>query len=493
MGWVADASGWRTVTDQNLLVGAKVLVADDDSALVGTLTWILRNQGCEVVAVPDGEHLLERLTDEHPDLVLLDIMMPKVDGLQLLERIRSEPQWRDLPVLMISSMDPEDGTARALGLGASDFVSKPFRVKELLARVEAQLKRGRELRSAREDARASGAIVDILHELTDSLKPDEIYHILARRVARALDISRCSLVLAKPGDVYGTVVAAYENPMLRNLRVELSRYPEILKALETDHMVIVRDVSTDPLFDEVRAIWAQNGIAVPTQSVVALPFRMRAEQCGVLYLRTVQGEQLLTRDDAQFADTVIRAAVAAIEKAHDFETVVSDKERLEFLAATDALTGCLNRRALLESLEREVERARRYNLVLTLLMVDLDHFKRINDTLGHVAGDVVLRQLGELLRREVRSVDTVARYGGEEFMILLPETAVHGAMMFADRMRQRIAAYAFGDETQPVKITVSVGVACYPDRAVDSPESFIALADAALYRAKADGRNVVRQ
>ncbi len=481
------------MTDATRLAGAKVLVADDDAALVGTLTWILKEQGCHVVAVPDGEHLLERINDEHPDLVLLDIMMPKVDGLQLLERIRSEPRWRDLPVLMISSMDPEDGTAKALGLGASDFVAKPFRVKELLARVESQLKRGRELSSAREDARARGAIVDILHELTDSLKPDEIYHILARRVARALNISRCSLVLAKPGDVFGTVVAAYENPMLRNLRIELARYPEILKALETDRLVLVRDVATDPLFDEVRATWARNGIPVPTQSVVALPFRMREEQCGVLYLRTVQGEPALSRDDAQFADTVIKAAVAAIEKAHDFETVISDKERLEFLAATDALTGCLNRRALLEVLDRELERVRRYSLVLTLLMMDLDHFKLINDTMGHLVGDTVLRQLGELLRREVRSVDAVARYGGEEFVILLPETAVHGAVIFADRMRQRIANYQFGDAGRPVRITVSVGVACYPDRAAETPESFIALADAALYRAKADGRNVVRQ
>jgi two-component system cell cycle response regulator len=227
--------------------------------------------------------------------------------------------------------------------------------------------------------------------------------------------------------------------------------------------------------------------------VVTLPFRMREEQCGVLYLRTVQGEPLLTREDAQFADTVIKAAVAAIEKAQDFETVVSDKERLEFLASTDALTGCLNRRALLEALEREVDRARRYDLVLTLLMLDIDHFKLINDTLGHLVGDSVLRQLGDLLRREVRSVDAVARYGGEEFVILLPETAVHGAMIFADRMRERIANYSFGDPGRPVRITVSVGVACYPNRAMESPESFIALADAALYRAKADGRNVVRQ
>jgi two-component system cell cycle response regulator len=227
--------------------------------------------------------------------------------------------------------------------------------------------------------------------------------------------------------------------------------------------------------------------------VVALPFRMPGERYGVLYLRTVHGETALGRSDAHFADMVIKAAVAAIEKARDFEAVVSDKERLEFLAATDALTGCLNRRALLEAVEREVERARRYNLVLALLMVDVDHFKRINDTLGHLIGDTVLRQLADILLRDARSVDAVARYGGDEFVILLPETAAHGAMMFADRMRQRIANFAFGEPTRPVRITVSVGIACFPDPAVDTPESFIALADAALYRAKADGRNVVRQ
>ncbi len=479
--------------------GAKVLVADDDAALVSTLSWILREHGYQVIAVPNGEGLLERLQQERPDLVLLDIMMPKVDGLQLLARIRAEPGWRDLPVLMVSSMPPEDGTVKSLEIGASDFIPKPFRMKELLARVDAHLKRGREvaqmkqsLLAAADDLRQSTSIVDILHEVTDSLKPDEIYHILSRRVARALNISKCSIVLAQPGDVHGTVVAAFENPMLRNLRVEISRYPEIVKALETGRMVIVEDVTSDVLFAEVRAGWTRDGMMVPTQSVIALPFRMKEEQAGVLYLRSVPGEKNLTREDAEFADSVIRAAVAALEKAHDFATVVSDRERLEQLAATDALTGCLNRRALIDTLERELDRARRYSLVLTILMVDLDHFKSINDTMGHLVGDTVLHQLGDLLLKEVRSVDAVARYGGEEFVIALPETAVHGAMIFAERMRQRISQHPFGDAAAPVHVTVSIGLASYPDQKVNSPESFLAVVDTALYRAKSDGRNLVR-
>ncbi|MEK7667754.1 MAG: response regulator, partial [Gemmatimonadota bacterium] len=255
------------------LTGVKVLVADDDAALVNTLTFILREQGAQVVSLPNGEHLLEQLEADTPDLLLLDIMMPKVDGLELLRRIKHDPRWTDLPVLMVSSMPPEEGTVRSFGLGAADFVPKPFRVRELMARIEAHVERGKALRAARDEAQSRAKMVDILHEVTDSLKPDEIYHILARRVARALSKSRCSLVLAKPGDVYGTVVAAYENPMLRNLRIQLGRYPEILKALETDRPVIVEDVATDPLFAEVRAGWERDGIAVQIGSGVALPFR----------------------------------------------------------------------------------------------------------------------------------------------------------------------------------------------------------------------------
>src|SRR5256714_9390893 len=224
----------------------RVLVADDDESLVRTLTWILKEHGYEVSVCPGGDGLFAKLEEIKPALLLLDIMMPKVDGLQLLERLKQDDRYKDLPVLMVSSMPPEEATVRALGLGAADFISKPFRVRELLARVEAHIRVGRALAQAREEARSRLAMVDILHEVTDSLKPDAIYHILSRRVARALGISKCSIILANPGDTHGTVVAAFENPMLRNLRVELNRYPEIAKALETGRMVIAEDVTTDP-------------------------------------------------------------------------------------------------------------------------------------------------------------------------------------------------------------------------------------------------------
>jgi len=472
----------------------RVLVADDDASLVQTLTWILKENGYEVAVCPGGDGLFAKLEEIKPAILLLDIMMPKVDGLQLLERLKQDERYRDLPVLMVSSMPPEEATVRALGLGAADFISKPFRVRELLARVEAHIRVGRALAQAREEARSRAAMVDILHEVTDSLKPDEMYHILARRVARALNISKCSMVLAKPGDHQGVVVAAYENPMLRNLQIELARYPEIRKAVSSGRLVLVEDVATDPLYEEERRRWERDAIKVPTRSAVALPFWMKDQQIGVFFLRTTGDDPPLTQADAQFAETVIKTAVSAIEKAYDFESAVSDKQRLEKLASTDALTGCMNRRALAEALAQELDRARRYNLALTILLADIDRFKSINDTRGHIAGDSVLRQVGELLRREARSVDIVARYGGEEFVVVMPETAPHGATIFAERVRMRVANRDFADPgSDPIQLTVSIGLASFPDDRVHSADSFVSLADQALYRAKNEGRNLVRQ
>jgi diguanylate cyclase (GGDEF)-like protein len=161
------------------------------------------------------------------------------------------------------------------------------------------------------------------------------------------------------------------------------------------------------------------------------------------------------------------------------------------MARTDALTGCYNRRALFERLEREVERVKRYDQGLALLLVDLDKFKDVNDARGHLAGDSVLRQVGDMLRREARSVDIVARFGGDEFVLVLPETTQEGAVIFAERLRKRIGDHDFAETGAALYVTVSAGVAAMSGSQSETAEGLIARADAAMYEAKGGGRNQV--
>ncbi len=487
------------------MAASRILVADDDEAVLESVTWLLKENGYDVVPTNGGVQCLDALEKRTPDLLLLDILMPDADGFLLLERIKAEERWRDLPVLMLSAQPPEDASVRALGLGAADFIRKPYRPKELLARVQAQLRMGAVLRATRQtlertevaltraqqDADSRRKLVDILHEVTGDLSVSELFHLLVRRAARALDVSHCSVVLARPGDTSAVVVAAYENPQLHDLVIQLDRYPELNAALDTGQPVLVEDLDTHPLYQDVRQVWGIEGIEVPIRSVMALPFSIDRGQYGVFLVRRTRDQERFGPADLEFAQAVITAAVAVIQRAQMVESTMADNARLEQLAHTDPLTQILNRRALTERITAEMERALRYDATLALLMIDLDHFKRVNDTYGHLVGDDVLRDVAQLLTETIRGNDIVARYGGEEFLVLLPETDDAGAESFAERIRVAVEAHEFNsaNEASVLRLTASIGVAVFPAARIESVEDLFARADAALYRAKADGRN----
>lgn len=488
---------------------SRILVADDDVAVLESVTWLLQDNGYEVIPANGGRACLEQLEERAPDLLLLDILMPDANGCQLLEKIKSEERWRDLPVLMLSAQPPEDASVWSLGLGAADFIRKPYRPKELLARVQAQLRIGAILRSTRvalarteealvraqQDADSRRKLVDILHETTGDLSVAELFHLLVRRAARALGVSHCSVVLARPGDAQAVVVAAFENPNLQHLSIQLDRYPELQAALESGQPVLVEDLDTHPLYEGARQVWGIEGIEVAIRSVIALPFTVDRGQYGVFLARRTRDQDRFEPHDLEFAQAVTNAAVAVIQRAQMIESTMADNARLEQLAQTDPLTQLLNRRALSERITAEMERALRYDSTLALLMIDLDHFKWVNDTYGHLVGDDVLRDVGQLLLATIRGSDIVARYGGEEFLVLLPETEEVGAVSFAERIRAAIDEYAFvrGSELPPLKLTASIGVAVFPAARIENVEDLFSRADGALYRAKADGRNRVRQ
>jgi two-component system, cell cycle response regulator len=487
---------------------SRILVADDDEAVLESVTWLLQENGYDVVPANGGVACIEQLEKRAPDLILLDILMPDADGCQLLERIKGDERWRDLPVLMLSAQPPEEASVKSLGLGAADFIRKPYRPKELLARVQAQLRMGALLRSTRaallrteeqlaraqQDADSRRKLVDILHEVTGDLSVSELFHLLVRRAARALGVSHCSVGLARPGDAQASVVAAYENPGLQQLTIQLERYPELKAALDSGQPVLVEDLDTHPLYEGVRHVWGIEGIEVPIRSVIALPFSIDRRQYGVFLVRRTRDQERFGPADLEFAQAVITAAVAVIQRAQMVESTMADNARLEQLAQTDPLTQLLNRRALTERITAEMERALRYDSTMALLMIDLDHFKKVNDTYGHLVGDDVLRDVGQLLSETIRGSEIVARYGGEEFLVLLPETDDAGAEAFADRIRSAVEEHRFASDSlaEPLRITASIGVAVYPAARIESVEDLFARADAALYRAKADGRNRVR-
>jgi two-component system cell cycle response regulator len=325
-----------------------------------------------------------------------------------------------------------------------------------------------------------------------NLPTEEIFHLVVRRLARALHLSHASVILANAGDRIGVVATAFEQPQLHDLEIELEKYPEVISALNGGIPVLIPDLLYCPLYAPLREKWAKEGTAVTIRSVMALPFPLNDNKTGVFLLRRTVDFPKFDASDVEFAETVVKSGVAAIRRAHAIETTRADNHRLEALAQTDPLTQLVNRRALTIRLVTEMERVRRYNAPLAMLLVDLDHFKLINDTYGHLAGDDVLFSVASVLQRAVRSVDTVARYGGEEFVIVLPETGKQGAMAFAERLRDRLASQRFTiSGCQDIRVTASIGVATYPTAGLDSAEDLFRAADAALYRAKGSGRNLV--
>jgi two-component system, cell cycle response regulator len=485
----------------------RIIVAEGDPAVQQTLAWVLREHGYDVRGVLSCATAVGVAREFFPDLLLIDAPLLEDGGADELAVLKGEREWHDLPVLVTSSRAPEEIVEHVLARGATDVVRKPLRSGELLARIGANLRTRsvldvtrRQLSSAqealaqaREEAQTGRALMAIMREVSADLSSEEIYHVLVRRVARALGLFRCSVVLARPGEMSAIVPAAFDDPTLRNLALDLEKYPEIRVALEAGRPVLIPDVMVHPLFAELRQRWSRDGTTVPARSVIALPFFVDRQQAGVFLLRRGVGEAPLTDDDVAFADSVVKAAVASIQRAHVLELAKADNVRLAALAQTDPLTQLLNRRALTDRLVSELDRARRYGHSVAVLMLDLDHFKKVNDTRGHLVGDGVLKDTAEILRSAVRSADFVARYGGEEFVVVLPETSLDGAVTFADRLRERIAATPFdGGQDGVLSLTLSIGVALFPAPRITSVDDLLSAADTALYRAKADGRNRVR-
>jgi len=481
----------------------RVIVADGDRRSAGVLTWLLMDHGLDASLAFPPRAVEHALAWRPADVLLVDGENSEL--LELTKRLKREERFAALRVIVATRAD-DDGVGR-VPEGVDDCVEKPYRAHEVLHRVNAQLRASRELAEARsvlreangeaERARDSSAnnrrLAEVLRDVADELSASEIYRVLARRVGRALGVQHCAVILASedPDSSIATVAAAMEAPGMVRTTIHLDDYPEIAHALSTGRSVLVGDAGTDPIFTEIRERTARAGRVFGVRSVVALPFNLDGAR-GALFVRTEPDDRELTPEDVEFAELVLHAAVAAIRRGHALELSQADNRRLEELATTDPLTRLLNRRAMAERLAIETDRSRRFRTEVSVLMIDIDHFKAVNDSAGHPAGDEVLRQLAGLLSEAVRSIDIVARFGGEEFVVILPQTGRDGGMVFAERLRDRISEHEFDVPGRNLRLTVSIGLATFPAADTTTADDLLARADQALYRAKTEGRNQVR-
>src|SRR5512141_2379036 len=253
-------------------INPRLLLATEDTTLARTLSWVLKENGYDVVTAIGGPALFDRLEQEEYELVVIDVGSADAGRMDRLATVRRDGRHKDTPVFVLADMDFDAARLASFDLGASDVAHRPYRIRGLLGRLKAHLRLGRELNRTRSEARSRTEMLEILKEVTAALSPEKIYQILVRRVAQGLHVGRCSVVLAAPGDAVATVVAAYENPTLRDLRVDLARYPEISRALETGQTVLVSNVDADPMYQDVRSTWGTGAVGQQTRSVIALPF-----------------------------------------------------------------------------------------------------------------------------------------------------------------------------------------------------------------------------
>lgn len=340
------------------------------------------------------------------------------------------------------------------------------------------------LRSIEQDLRLQQQFLTLLNELTlDAMMHEEVQalgQVLADRLGTLFAADGCYLVLweethAKPIPLaaYGELRATYPHLEIAPGEITLTA-----SVLEIGRPLAIEDVFHTPYMSP--RIAAQ----FPTRSMLGLPLLVRGQKLGAALVSFHQAHQFTPLELAQGEQAAHQIALALSR--------VKLLEHIHHLSLTDELTGLANRRHLLHVVDQEILRATRFQNPFAVLLLDIDHFKRVNDTWGHPVGDRVLQLVAQTCRAQLRDVDLIARYGGEEFFVLLPETILEGALSVAERLRQTLVQSSFRLENgSRLGITMSIGVVAEEEVVLLSPEALFAKADVALYQAKQAGRNCI--
>ena len=449
---------------------ARVLIVDDIPTNVRLLEARLTAEYYEVMTASSGPQALAICDSQEVDIVLLDVMMPDMDGFEVCKRLKANPRTHHVPVLMITALDQPSDRVKGLEVGADDFLTKPVDDMQLMARVKSLVR----LKSLTDELRARAmtgqqiAIEDALRAMDKITTAGGSILVIdtdqrhAERIKSYLTPEHDVDILTQPADaVFQVTGAHYELALVAMALTDFDplRVCSQIRTLEHTRnlpIILVADESDKPKV-------------------------VRALDLGVndFILRPVERNELAAR-----VRTQIRRQRYALELRQSVTNTMA-------LAVTDDMTGLYNRRYFDRHLGVMLGKAQTQDRDMALMILDIDHFKSVNDTYGHDIGDAVIREFAVRLKRNIRGIDLACRFGGEEFVVLMPDTDFRQAELIAERVRQSIGDRVFDvGAGRPLSVTVSAGVTLN-ESASDSPESLIKRADVALYRAKREGRNRV--
>jgi two-component system cell cycle response regulator len=448
---------------------ARVLVVDDILSNVKLLEAKLAAEYFEVITAPNGEQALARVAEELPDIVLLDVMMPGMDGFEVCRRIKANTKTAHIPIVMVTALDQPSDRVTGLDAGADDFLTKPVDDTALFARVRSLVR---------------------LKMMTDELRMRE-------ETGQKMGLSDAGETMLEP-DPAGRILIVEDRPESvawfksglepKNEIADVSAFDEALvRARGGDFDLIVVSLGIRA-FDGLRLCSHLRSIAEARNSPILVLVSegesrklIQALDMGVndYLMRPVDRNELVAR-----VRTQLRKKRYSDRLRHNMQLSLE-------MAITDQLTGLHNRRYMSRHLATLMKNATP-GKPISFLIMDIDYFKAVNDTHGHDVGDEVLREFANRIAANVRGIDLACRYGGEEFVVVMPDTDAGFAFAVAERLRQGLESTPIPISRSPgkLKITVSIGIASTTG-SQEAPDTVLHRADQALYRAKREGRNRV--
>jgi len=317
-------------------------------------------------------------------------------------------------------------------------------------------------------------IIEIGSQITAQLDIENIVKNVVLSFVAKFQASTVTVIL--PNDLDENLPNLYHFKGLKRekLTLKISNLGSIISFLEQDEY---NQISFSYFKDNFRDAGTTKQLQTLSPDIV-VPLRTDKGVCGLILLPGKAEGGSYSLLDIQYMTQIVRFASIAIENAN-----------LYWQATTDRMTKLFSHHYFQQNLEEEIARAHRYGTTLSLIMIDIDHFKKFNDTYGHLQGDLIIKELAKILRGSVRNIDFTARYGGEEFAVVLPEVKAKGAIVVAERIRKTVEQYSFSGEEGPLHVTVSIGVAEFKPARMRSASQLIAEADKALYQSKEMGRN----